>query len=244
MLVRIRLCQLGLLLAATLAAAAPALAADGPYSVQAQWKIGGSGWWDYLAVDPATRLLYITRGDHVVVVDTATGKQTADITGFKGTHGVVFDATGKVGYITDGGSNTVAAFDRSTFKVLATIPAGTGPDGAVFEPTTSTVWAFNGRSKNVTVIDTKSNKVTATIALPGKPEFPVADGLGNVYDNIEDTNQIVHLDAKTRKVVGAWSIAPCESPSGLALDKEHSRQPAFTEHFAENAKSEVRDQHQ
>jgi YVTN family beta-propeller protein len=219
----LKLCSLGLVAAGALVAVTPAMAADGPYSVQQQWKLGGTGWWDYLAVDPTSHLLYLTRGDHVLVVDSQTGKQAADITGFKGTHGVVFDATGKVGYITDGGSNAVAAFDRSTFKVLATIPAGTGPDGAVFEPTTATVWAFNGRSKNVTVIDTKSNKVVATIALPGKPEFPVADGLGNVYDNIEDTSQIVHFDAKTLKLVGTWPLAPCESPSGLAIDKEHRR---------------------
>jgi DNA-binding beta-propeller fold protein YncE len=69
------------------------------------------------------------------------------------------------------------------------------------------------------VIDTQDDKVLATLELPGKPEFPVADGKGNVYDNIEDKSEIVHIDARMRKVLAAWPVAPGESPSGLAIDR-------------------------
>jgi DNA-binding beta-propeller fold protein YncE len=65
--------------------------------------------------------------------------------------------------------------------------------------------------------------VIATVALPGKPEFPVADGKGSIYDNIEDLSEIVHIDAKTHKVLAAWPTAPCEGPSGLAIDRQHER---------------------
>jgi YVTN family beta-propeller protein len=85
------------------------------------------------------------------------------------------------------------------------------------------VWAFNGHSHTVSVIDTKTNTVVATIALPGKPEFPVADGRGHVFDNIESTSQVVRLDAKTLKLTATWPLAPCESPSGLAIDPAHRR---------------------
>ncbi|HLH35180.1 MAG TPA: YncE family protein [Alloacidobacterium sp.] len=190
--------------------------------MQDKWKIGGDGGWDYLAVDPQSGHLYITRGNHVMVVDTSSGKALADITGLKGTHGVAFDTDGKTGYISDGASNAVAIFDRSSNKITQTIPAGTNPDGILFEPSTKTVWAFNGRSKNATVIDSATKQVVATVALPGKPEFPVADGKGSVFVNIEDKNEIAHLDAKSHKLLAEWPIG-CESPSGQAIDVANNR---------------------
>ena len=197
--------------------------AQGPYRVTDQWKVGGDTGWDYLAVDPMSKLLYVTHGNHVLVIDTATGKVKNDITGLKGTHGVAFDTSGKFGYISDGGANEVVVFDRKTNAIVGRVPAGTNPDGIVFEPVTQTVWAFNGRSKNATVIDDSTHQVVATVPLPGKPEFPVADGKGSIYDNIEDLSQIVHIDAKSHSVLAAWPTAPCEEPSGLAIDSEHAR---------------------
>lgn len=197
--------------------------AQGPYRVTAQWKIGGDTWWDYLAIDPVSKLLYVTHGDHVVVIDTKNGKVKADITGLKGTHGVAFDTSGKFGYISDGAANEVVVFDRKTNSIVGHVPAGTNPDGIVFEPVTQTVWAFNGRSKNATVIDDATHQVVATVPLPGRPEFPVADGKGSIYDNLEDVSEIAHIDAKTHTVIAAWPLAPCEGPSGLAIDREHSR---------------------
>jgi YVTN family beta-propeller protein len=207
---------------AILAMASSAVAQSG-FAVQDNWKVGGEGGWDYLVADAAAHLLYLTHGPRVEVLDTQTGKSVGAITGLHGTHGVALDDAGKLGYISDGGDNAVVVFDRHNFQTVATIPAGTNPDGILFEPVTRTVWAFNGRSKNVTVIDTASRKVIATVSLPGKPEFPVADGLGNVFDNIEDKNEIVRLDAKDPKVTATWPVSPCESPSGLAIDRESKR---------------------
>ena len=192
--------------------------AQKPYSVLTQWKIGGEGGWDYLTSDPAAHRLYVTHGPRVEVLDSDTGKVVGSITGLKGTHGVALDDSGKYGYVSDGGANAVVVFDRSTFATVASIPAGTNPDGIVFEPKTKTVWAFNGRSSNATVIDTAERKAVATIALPGKPEFPVADGTGTVFDNIESKNEIVRFDAAAKTITATWPVANCDSPSGLAID--------------------------
>jgi len=197
--------------------------AQKPFAVQDKWVIGGEGGWDYLLADSSAHRLYITHGARVEVIDTTSGKSIGAISSLKGTHGIALDDTGKFGYISDGGANAVIVFDRTTLATVASIPAGTNPDGILFEPVTKTVWAFNGRSKDVSVIDTSSRKVIATVALPGKPEFPAADGAGNVYDNIEDKNEIVRLDAKNPKITATWSISPCESPSGLAIDKAGKR---------------------
>jgi YVTN family beta-propeller protein len=198
---------------------APALlTGQQPYRVIDHWKVGGDGGWDYINIDSPAHRLYITRGARVDVVDTQTGKLTGSIAGLHGTHGVVFDTAGKLGYISDGGGNAVVAFDRTTLATVATIAAGTNPDGLLFEPATQSVWAFNGRSHDATVIDTATQKVVATIPLPGKPEFPVADGKGTVFVNIEDKNVIVRLDAHSKTVTATWPLAGCESPSGLAFD--------------------------
>lgn len=211
-----------ILLSGVLAATRP-LAAQGPYKVIDHWILAGEGGWDYLLAEPAAHRLYITHGPRVEVLDTKTGKPVGAITGLHGTHGVALNPNGKVGYISDGGGNAVVVFDRASFAIVATIPVGTNPDGIIFEPATKTVWAFNGRSKDVTVIDAATQKVVATIPLPGKPEFPAVDGKGTVYDNIEDKNEIVRLDAHAKKLTAEWPTAGCESPSGLAFDVPGSR---------------------
>jgi YVTN family beta-propeller protein len=208
---------LALVGAFALLAAMPACAQK-HFAIQDKWKVGGEGGWDYLVADSSAHRLYITHGGRVEVLDLQTGKSAGAITGLKGTHGVALDDAGKFGYISDGRANAVVVFDRGTLATVATIPVGTNPDGIAFEPVTKTVWTFNGGSKDATVIDTASRKVVATVPLPGRPEFPVADGKGFIFDNIEDKNAIVRLDSKSRKVTDTWSISPCESPSGLAID--------------------------
>ncbi len=167
---------------------------------------------------PTAHRLYVTHGPRVEVLDSDTGKVVGSITGLKGTHGVALDDAGKYGYVSDGGANAVVVFDRTSLATVASIPAGTNPDGIVFEPKTKTVWAFNGRSSNATVIDTAERKVVATIALSGKPEFPVADGTGTVFANIETKNEIVRFDAAAKTITATWPLANCDSPSGLAID--------------------------
>ncbi|WP_348264024.1 YncE family protein [Telmatobacter sp. DSM 110680] len=201
----------------TLFAATLVSHAEGPYKVLDHWKLADTGGWDYLLVDSAAHRVYITRGDHVDAVDTTSGKLIGTISGLHGTHGLALDPDGKVGYISDGGGNAVVVFDRSNLSTVATVPAGTNPDAIIFEPATKTVWAFNGRSKNISVIDAASRKVIATIDVPGKPEFGVADGQGNVYNNIEDKSEVLKIDARAHKVTATWP-AGCESPSGLAMD--------------------------
>ena len=212
-------CKSALFAAFFLSLAVPSVAlAQASYHLITQWKIGGDGGWDYIAADAGAHRLYVTHGARVEVLDSDSGKLIGAITGLQGTHGVAIDAVGKYGYISDGRANAVVVFDRKTLKTVISIPAGTNPDGIVYEPVTKTVWAFNGRSSNATVIDAKTQKVVATIPLPGKPEFPVADGKGNVYDNIESKNEIVRFDAAAQKITAEWPLADCDSPSGLAID--------------------------
>jgi YVTN family beta-propeller protein len=199
-----------------------ALAQSPKFHIEAIWQIGGDGGWDYLTADPGAHRLYIARGDRVQVVDTRTGKLLTEIGGMEGVHGIALNSNGKFGYVSDGRAGVVRVFDRTTLKVIANVPAQKNPDAIIFDPATRRVFAFNGRSNSATAIDTRTNRVLATIPLPGKPEFAQADGDGHVYVNLEDKNQIERIDSRSLKTTANWSIAPCDSPSGLAIDpKEH-----------------------
>ncbi len=200
--------------------ALPVSASAQGYRVLSHWVVGGEGGWDYLEVDPAAHRLYLAHNATVDVVDTQTGKKVGAITGLQSTHGVALDPEGKYGYISDGKGNAIVVFDRHSLAKLATVPAGTNPDGIAYEPVTKTVWAFNGRSGDVSVLDTATRKIVATIKLPGKPEFPVADGRGVVFANIEDKNELVKLDARAKTLVASYPLSGCESPSGLAMDRK------------------------
>ena len=194
------------------------------FSVQQTWKIGGDGWWDYLTTDPDAHLLYIGRANRIQVVDTQTGKLVHEIPGMQGVHGVALDPKGKLGYISDGAANMVRVFDRTTFQVTANIPSGgKNPDAILFEPTTRRIFTFNGRSRSFTAIDTAKNEALKTILLPGKPEFAQTDNEGHIYVNIEDRNFLVRIDAATMAVTAIWPIAPCDSPTGLAIDRADHR---------------------
>ncbi len=202
---------------------ATSLAQTHRFRVEQTWHIGGDGGWDYLKTDPGAHRLYIARGNRVQVVDTQNGKLLGEMTGMGGVHGVALNSNGKYGYISDGKAGLVRVFDRSTLKVIANIPAQQNPDAIIFDPATKRVFAFNGRSNSATAIDTRTNRVLHTIPLPGKPEFAQADGAGNVYVNMEDKNQIVRIDSRNLKTTATWSISPCDSPSGLAIDRANHR---------------------
>jgi DNA-binding beta-propeller fold protein YncE len=115
-------------------------------------------------------------------------------------------------------------FDLKTLAVITTVKVtGDKPDAITYEPTSRRVFTFNGDSANATAIDAASAQVVGTIPLGGKPEFAVADGTGRIYVNIEDTATLVAFDARTLEVKGRWPLAPCETPTGLAIDREHRR---------------------
>lgn len=211
------------LLAAAFSMAAGLACADTTYQVSQKYALEGDGGWDLLTADSANHRLYLSHADHVLVVDTASGKAIGTVPVTPGVHGIALDLVSGHGFISCGKSNSVKAFDLKTLQVLSTIPAGNNPDVIMMEPVTGHVLAFNGHGNSITVINPANNQVLDTITLPGKPELGRADGKGHVYINLEDRSEIAVLDAHTNKVTAQWSLAPCESPSGLAIDEAHRR---------------------
>jgi DNA-binding beta-propeller fold protein YncE len=213
-----------LMLAADVPTAAKAPAPAAGYHVVNTYKLGGEGRWDYLIVDSEARRVYISRSTHVMVMDADNGKLLGDIPDTDGVHGVALVPELKRGFTSDGRSSEVTIFDLKTLKTLGSVKVtGQNPDAIVYDPASKRVFTFNARSGNSTAIDAATGTVAGTIDLGGRPEFAVADGRGHIYNNLEDKSEQVAIDTQTLKVTNRWSLAPCESPSGLAIDREHRR---------------------
>jgi YVTN family beta-propeller protein len=216
-------CALGsavLLLAPPAAAQQPATS----YHVASKVRLGREGGWDYLIVDTAGHRIFISRGTHTLVVDARTDSVVGDIADTPGVHGIALAYDLGRGYTSNGRDSSVTAFDLKTLAPLARIHAsGANPDAILYDDFSHRVFAFNGRSQDATVIDAATNTVAGTVPLGGKPEFAVVDGKGTLWVNIEDRSEIVRLDTKTLAVKGRWTLAPCEEPTGLALDRATRR---------------------
>lgn len=198
-------------------------AAPGPsgYHLLKTIPVPGDNFWDYLKFDPATRRLFIAHGDEVQVLNVDTGKLAGTIGDMKVIHGVVLAPEFNRGFVTDGGAAKVWIFNLKTLKVIGSAPADKDADGDVYDPASKRVFTMNGDSHTSTVIDAKTGKAVGHIELGGGPEFPVADGRGHVYANIETTSEIIEIDSHTMKITHRWPLAPGEHPSGLAIDAKH-----------------------
>jgi len=209
-----------LVLGAFLLSGAPAvLRADGPYRQLTEIEVGGDGGWDYLSVDSAARRLYVSHATRVIVIDLDKNAVVGEIAPAPGVHGMAVAPDLGRGFVSNGREATASIVDLKTLEIVGKVKTGENPDAILYEPVHHEVYAFNGRGKSATVFDAKTGEVRATIPLPGKPEFAVFDEkAGRIYNNIEDTSQLVAIDPATHTVAATWPIAPGEEASGLALD--------------------------
>ncbi|MEO8100759.1 MAG: YncE family protein [Acidobacteriota bacterium] len=207
-----------------LAGAVVGMAAGPGYKVIDKIKIGGTGtFWDYVFVDADAGRLYVSHSNQVEVIDTKTRKLIGTVTDTPRVHGIAVAGDLNKGFTSNGGSNNVRVFDLKTLMSTATIPTGMNPDAILYDSSTHRVFAFNGNSKDVTIIDAKTDKVITTVPVGGKPEFSQADGKGKVYFNVEDTAELVELDAAKGTITRRMKLTPCDDPTGLALDRGKNR---------------------
>jgi len=197
--------------------------AESGYHVINKLPFGGEGGWDYLTMDSSAHRLFIARGTHVMVIDTASNKLITDIPDTPGVHGIALATELNRGFISNGKGNTASIFDLKTLKVIRQVKTGENPDAILYEPVSKRVFTFNGKSKDATVFDAASETVLGTIALGGKPEFATVDNKGRVFVNIEDTNEVVELDSRKFTITKRHSLSPCIEPTGMAIDTAHHR---------------------
>ncbi len=184
---------------------------------------GSIEYFDYITFDAATRRVYLSHGTEVKVVEADSGSVVGTVSDLKRCHGVVVLNDLGRGFITDGDAGQVVIFDLKTFKKVGEVKADMDADSIIYDSVSKRIFVFNGRPKSSTVIDPMKGTVIATIPLGGAPEQAVADGKGVIYDNLEDTNEVVAIDTRTLKIKSRWPVAPAGQPVAIAMDRQHRR---------------------
>jgi DNA-binding beta-propeller fold protein YncE len=136
-------------------------------------------------------------------------------------HGIALADEFNRGFTTNGRTADSTVFDLALLKPLGNIATDKGSDAIIYDAFSKRVFAFNGEGNTASAIDAAAGKLAGTFPLGGQPEFGASDGKGNIFVNLEDKSALVKFDAKTMKVENTWPLAPCESPSGLAIDPVH-----------------------
>src|SRR5580692_12355802 len=113
--------------------AAPQTSGGSGYHLVKKVKLGGSGGWDYLEVDPATHRLFISRGTHVIVVDPDQGKIIGDIPDTQGVHGIAFADESNKGFTTNGRTSDSTVFDLTTLKVSRNTKTDKDSDAVIYD---------------------------------------------------------------------------------------------------------------
>jgi YVTN family beta-propeller protein len=216
-------CALVLASAHAWADSSPIPAAD--YTVARSWQLGGNNGWDYLALEASGGRLFISREDHVDVVETASGRLAGSIPHTSGVHGIGFAPALKRGFTTNGRANTVSVFELDTLRAIQEIPvSGMAPDGILYEAQHNYIFTANRESANLSVIDAGTLQVVATVALPGPPESMATDDSGHLYVNIDlAPGKLVLIDTKSLTVRAKWPLTGCANPTGLAFDVANHR---------------------
>src|SRR5712691_7972360 len=206
--------------------AAPSVGHAQAFKVE-KFDIKGDGGTDYVAVESATGRVFVSRANHMMVVEGATGKVLGDIMNTPGVHGAGMATKAGHGFTTNGGDSTVTMFDLKTFAVLKQIKVDVGGlDGIMYdEPDDKIILTNHSRPiGTLTAIDPKTGDIVGTAELEDNaPEGAAADGKGHIFVNNEVKNTIQVIDVKTWKATASWPLAPCAGPTGIAYDKASDR---------------------
>jgi DNA-binding beta-propeller fold protein YncE len=195
------------------------------YALAQQFDLGPTSKWDFIALDTSRNRLYVTAGTHVLVIDSRNGKAIGEIANTAGVHGVAIAQDLKLGFTSNGATNTLTVFDLDTLKTLREIPSGgLNPDALLYDPNTQKLFVMNGKSQEMSIFDAKTFNLLKITKLSGKPELAVIDNEGRLFVNIEQKpGSIDVLDTSSGNIKATWKLDGCEDPSGLALDRKHQR---------------------
>jgi DNA-binding beta-propeller fold protein YncE len=183
---------------------------------------------DYLTLNGSTLFVTSESSGTLFKVDLDSNhpsvSSVSEMPGAGAAHGIVLLPEENIAFITRSEENTVDVFDPRSLQQLKSIPVADDADAILYLPSAKLVYIANGDAKLATLIDPVKRVTVGAIPLPGKPEFPALDAhTGLLYQNLEDISSIAAIDVGKRSVVGQWSLAPCEGPSGMAIDSDQRR---------------------
>ena len=194
------------------------------YRAAQTMPLGPAERWDYATFDAGQGRVYVAHGDHVTVVNAATGGIVGNIGPLPGgTHGIAIAPESGLGFTDDGDAGIAAAFDLKTLKIVKQIPTAKDADGALYDPASGHVFVINGDSGSITVIDPKTQTAVATIKIGAGLEAGVLDGKGKLFVDGADQHNIIAIDTRTNADIGHFPMPDCQRPHGIAVDPDTRR---------------------
>ena len=183
---------------------------------------GQSPRFDYQAIDPAGRRLYIAhQGDGTLLVfDTAHRRLIDTIHGLPGVHGVLLVPRLHRLFATATAAHELIAIDTRTRRILWRHAAGVVPDGMAYDPVGNAIYISDERPAGALVVaDARSGRTIATIPLGGSA--------GNVqYDptrrrilvGVETRDELALVDPVLRTITARAPLADCHANHSLLVD--------------------------
>src|SRR5207253_2007101 len=118
-----------------------------------------------------------------------------------------------------GGAQAATAAAASSYHMIAQYPIGgndTGYDYLRVDAPTRHVFVAHASRVEVAIVD--------TLDLGGsKLEQIGFDGRGRAFVNDEGQSVVHVFDTHSLKALAKWPLAPCEEPTGMAVDRPHHR---------------------
>jgi hypothetical protein len=206
---------------ALLVAGSPPMGGSLPLDPVADVPLPGSASrFDYQAVDPVNRRLYIAHlgGSSLLVFDLDGRRGVQEIPGLPSVHGVVVAPERHLVFATATAEKTLALIDDRTFEVRSRVPAGEYPNGLAYDPISGRVFVSNNRGIGVAVIDVKAARALPGIDLhggAGNTQFDAESG--HVLAAVHGQPFLADIDPATSRVASRIPLRSVSSCHGLLV---------------------------
>ena len=212
--------MLAFALAVHLMASPPAVGALPLHQVADVVLPGHASRFDYQAIDPTSRRLYVAHlGDSsLLVFDLDAQRVIQEIPGLPSVHGVVAAPELHLVFATATAEKTLAIIDDRSLQVQSRMPAGEYPNGLAFDPATGRVFVSNNRGAGVVVVDARSAHLLRGIDVGGGAGNTQYDaGSGHVLAAVHGQPFLADIDAATAQVAGRIALPGMSSCHGLLV---------------------------
>jgi DNA-binding beta-propeller fold protein YncE len=194
------------------------------YRLLKRITLTGENAWDYLSIDPYARRVYVTRDNHVAVLDADSGTVVGSVPNTHGVHGVAIAPELGRGFTSNGRADSVTIFDLKTLRPIRTLKvSGKNPDYIVYDRASQLVFTMNSKSSSLTAIRAADGTVARTMSLVDNPEAAVPDGKGHLYVHLADPAEIAVIDISKFEITARIPLAPCIEARGMAMDVNSRR---------------------
>ena len=184
---------------------------------------GPANRFDYQAVDPVMRRLYINHmnAGRTIVFDMDSNRVIAEVTDLPRATGVITVPSRHQVYVSAAGAHELAIIDDRTLKVVSRVGGIRFPDGIAYAPEAEKVFVSDEAGEADVVIDASTGAKRATIKLGGEAGNTHYDSVSHcVLVAVQTKNQLVAIDPIGERIVQRYDLPGSDHPHGFRIDDE------------------------